>query len=90
MKAVRVIVSRRETEHSSASLAEPDLPTICAVFSGLFARLGCESSGREVTAVAIYSEGSAERAIRFYAEDPEASAEEVAQELWRRICPGLR
>lgn len=83
--AIRLIVSLRGEDHSSALVEPPALEPLSEALSDLYARLGCEASGREVRAEALLSERPGPPPTVYFGGDDEASPEEVAEELWAAL-----
>lgn len=71
-------------DHSSETLDTPTLDSLTDALSDLYARLGCEASCREVKAEVGGS------GLSVYSEDPEASPEAVAAELWEKLARATR
>ena len=83
---VRLVVSTMGKDHSAATLDSPSLDRLTDALSDLYARLGCEASSRETKAV-LNRSGSD---VDFHSEDPDASPEQVAAELWDKLGRFLR
>ncbi|RYG23349.1 hypothetical protein EON82_14325 [bacterium] len=81
---IRLVVATMGEDHSSETLEAPTLDSLTDALSDLYARLGCEASSREVKAEVVGS------AIGIYSEDPEASPEAVAAELWDKLIRSTR
>ena len=85
---IELTVARRGEEHSSRVIESPTLDSLTETLSDLYACLGCEAPGREVSARVVWqTDDGGSRTAVFYAEEPEMAAEEIAAELWSRIVP---